>query len=65
MNQQNSHPKPNRRNQVTRQQRIQETGTEFSSSHVSHALKVHEQVMNDKRSIQEGKEATIHSTGHQ
>ena len=47
MNKQNSHAKPNRRNQVNRQLRIQETRTEIFSSHVGQATDVHEQVTND------------------
>jgi hypothetical protein len=57
-NKQNSHSKPNRRNQVNRLQHIQEARTEYSSRHVAQATDVHEQVTKYVRSIVVGKEAT-------
>jgi hypothetical protein len=42
-----------------------ETRTEFFPSHVGRAMNAHELVTNDNPSIQEGKEATGHSTGRQ
>ncbi|MDQ0618466.1 hypothetical protein [Arthrobacter globiformis] len=46
--------------------RRKETHTRFVSGHVAQANGVHEQVTNDNRSIQEGKEPAGHTTtGHQ
>ena len=42
-----------------------ETRTEFFTGHVGRAMNAHEQVTNNNPSIQEGKEATGHSTGQQ
>ncbi|HEY3573432.1 MAG TPA: hypothetical protein VGK98_06360 [Arthrobacter sp.] len=41
-----------------------ETRAEFFSSHVGRTIIAHELVTNNNPSLQEGKEATGHSTGH-
>jgi hypothetical protein len=66
MKKQNSHHERSRRNQSEHpKMRHRETRTEFFPGHVGRAMNAHELVTNDNPSIQEGKEATGHSTGHQ
>ncbi|WP_354260933.1 hypothetical protein [Arthrobacter sp. OAP107] len=47
------------------QRRTKETHTEYLTGHVGRAMNAHELVTNNNPSIQEGKEAPGHSTGHQ
>jgi hypothetical protein len=65
MNKKNSGPKPRRRNPVHAQRSNKESRNDFFSSHVGRAMNAHEEVWNGKPSIQEGKEATGHSSGLQ
>jgi hypothetical protein len=60
-----SHHQPLRRNQVNTQRRDKETRSKFFSSHVRRTKNAHELVTNNNPSIQERKEATGQSTGHQ
>jgi hypothetical protein len=60
-----SHQQPLRRNPVNTQRCNKETRTEYFSSHVGRTINAHELVTNNNPSLQEGKEATGHSTGHQ
>ncbi|MDQ0618261.1 hypothetical protein [Arthrobacter globiformis] len=64
MKKNNSHPKPSRRNLVNTQRCDRETRIKFFPGHVAQATDVHEQVTKDAPSIQEGKEASGHTTGH-
>ena len=54
-----------RRSPVSTQRHNKEPRTEFVSRHDGRALNAHELVTNTNPSIQEGKEAPDHSTGHQ
>ena len=65
MDKQISHQQPLRRNLVNTQRRDKETRTKFFPGHVGRAINAHELVTNNNPSIQEGKEAPGHSTGHQ
>ena len=47
------------------QRRTQETRTEYFTGHVGPGMNAHELVTNNNPSIQEGKEATGHTTGQQ
>jgi hypothetical protein len=50
---------------VNTQPRTKETRTEFLTGHVGPGMNPHEQVPNNNPSLQEGKEATGHTTGQQ
>jgi hypothetical protein len=65
MKKQQSQHEPRRSNQVNNQRPRRESQPEFFSRHVGRALNAHELVTNNNPSIQETKEATGHSTGHQ
>jgi hypothetical protein len=65
MKKNNSHPKPSRRNLVNTQRCDRETRIKFFPGHVGQAMNAHELVTNNNPSIQEGKEASGHTTGHQ
>lgn len=65
MKKQNSHQQPLRRNLVNTQRCDRETYTKFFPGHVGRAMNAHELVTNNNPSLQEGKEATGHSTVHQ
>lgn len=47
------------------QRRSEETREQVSSRHADGAIDTHEQAWDNDTSIQEAKEATSHTTGHQ
>ncbi|MFC9353245.1 hypothetical protein [Arthrobacter sp. NPDC057013] len=47
------------------QRRSEETRKKFSTRHAGRDMNTHEQVWNNDTSLQEAKEATGHTTGHQ
>ena len=65
MDRQNSHRKLSRRDQVNTKGCTKEIRTKLLPGHVARAMNPHELVMNSNPSIQEGKEAAGHTTGHQ
>ena len=61
----NSHQQPLRRTQVNTQRCDKEARTEYFTGLVGRTINVHELVTNNNLAIQESKEATGHSSGHQ
>jgi hypothetical protein len=66
MNEQEQPPKSSAGgNLVNTQRRSEKTRKEFSSRHAGPSMNTHEQVWHNDTSIQEAKEATGDTTGHQ